>query len=279
MKNYIENNIELITNSKATPFATPLRTVKGLVTTLKTLHKEALINPSHQYVDESMVTIQISPEEVWNISPRRFKKDYSVNDTRNAIRLLSLAGMLVPCTWALLNYNAKDEKMAAVHKNKDESGYIGLPSVYMIPDLAYYENLHCDRITRSFNIKTPLTYLSLSAAYDYNTANFVYGNLNNWGIPSPTVNQAEKLVHLVDVKGVVTLEESKKYLVPSKFPKGYVPPTSNSYFTSQLNALKMTGWLHSQGVFFDTASKVNPVLTKDISRNSKVLYTRSSIKR
>jgi len=276
---YIDSNIELIRHALGTPLATPLRIVKGLSTLLRTMQKLALKIPTYQYIDESMVTVQASAEDIWNASTNRFKKDYSVKDTRNGLRMLALGGMIVPCTWKMLNKEAKNNKLDSIRATKNESGYHGTSSVYMIPDLSYFENLHCNRITHGFSIKESLTYLSVSTLYDYDVANLVFGNLNNWAIPTPSVNQAYKLATLVRIEGVITLEEAKKYLVPSRYPEGYTPPTSNAYFINQLNALKMTGWMYSQGIFYDYASKVVPKFVPEgVSKNSKVLYTRPAMK-
>ncbi|KZU32881.1 hypothetical protein Nizo2535_1270 [Lactiplantibacillus plantarum] len=194
--------------------------------------------------------------------------------------MLALAGLVQPLDWKHLNKYAKKTKMELIKARRDKAGYQGLVPVYAIADLSDIESIHPERLTRKMSATVNLSYLSIACQYDYNTAERVYANLNNWQIICPTVNQMIKLATDVRTNKVLTLDEIQPYFKPARAPKGYEQPTNAKYYRQTLQALDAIGWLASQGLAFDTVSKIRDYvkLPEDLNANVKVLYDKSVIK-
>lgn len=281
MQNYILSNIETVKdNGKGTSLSTPLRNIKGLSTVLRTIYKLTLANPSNQYVDNSIYTLECTTHRIFSQAPKAFQRKFNEHHVRYIMHMLALAGLVQPLDWKHLNKYAKNTKMTLIKSRRDKAGYQGLVPVYAIADLSDIESIHPERLTRKMSATVNLSYLSIACQYDYNTAERVYANLNNWQIICPTVNQMIKLATDTRNNKVLTLDEIQPYFKPARAPKGYEQPTNAKYYKQTLRALDAIGWLSSQGLAFDTVSKVRDYvkLPEDLNANTKVLYDKSIMK-
>lgn len=281
MENYILSNIEIVkANGKGTPLSTPMRTVAGISTVLKTIYKLTLDNPSNQYIDSSIYTLECTTKTIYNQSPKAFQHKFNEHNLRYIMRMLALSGLIQPLDWKRLNESAKKDKMNIIKARRDKDGYKGLVPVYAIANLSDTESIHPDYLNRNMSPTVNLPYLAIACQYDYNTAERTYANLNNWRIIAPTVNQMIKLVTDIRMNKVLTLDEIQPYFKPARAPKGYEQPTNPKYYQQTLKALDVIGWLDSQGVVFGPASKVRDYvkLPEDLNSNVKVLYDKSVIK-
>lgn len=281
MQNYILSNIETVKdNGKGTSLSTPLRNIKGLSTVLRTIYKLTLANPSNQYVDNSIYTLEYTTHRIFSQAPKAFQRKFNEHHVRYIMHMLALAGLVQPLDWKHLNKYAKNTKMTLIKSRRDKAGYQGLVPVYAIADLSDIESIHPERLTRKMSATVNLSYLSIACQYDYNTAERVYANLNNWQIICPTVNQMIKLATDTRNNKVLTLDEIQPYFKPARAPKGYEQPTNAKYYKQTLRALDAIGWLSSQGLAFDTVSKVRDYvkLPEDLNANTKVLYDKSIMK-
>lgn len=281
LQNYIKDNIQFIKdNARGTCLSTPLRSIKGLSTVLKTVYKLTLANPSNQYVDTSIYTLQSTTHDIFMSTPKAFQKKYNEHNVRYIMRMLALSGLVQPLDWKHLNKVAKKAKMLVVKARHDEAGYQGLVPVYAIANLSDGTSIHPERLNRKMSATVNLSYLTIACQYDYNTAERVYQNLNNWQIVGPKVNQMEKLASDTRMHKVLTLDQIQPYFKPARAPKGYEQPTNARYYRQTLQALDVIGWLDAQGLAFDTASKVRDYvkLPDSLNSNTKVLYDKSVIK-
>ncbi|WP_063487775.1 hypothetical protein [Lactiplantibacillus plantarum] len=281
MQNYILSNIELVKdNGKGTSLSTPLRNIKGLSTMLRTIFQLTLANTSNQYIDNSIYTLECTTHRIFSQAPKAFQRKFNEHHVRYIMHMLALAGLVQPLDWKHLNKYAKKTKMELIKARRDKAGYQGLVPVYAIADLSDIESIHPERLTRKMSATVNLSYLSIACQYDYNTAERVYANLNNWQIICPTVNQMIKLATDVRTNKVLTLDEIQPYFKPARAPKGYEQPTNAKYYRQTLQALDAIGWLASQGLAFDTVSKIRDYvkLPEDLNANVKVLYDKSVIK-
>lgn len=281
MQNYIQSNIELVKdNGKGTSLSTPLRNIKGLSTVLKTIYKLTLANQSNQYIDNSIYTLECTTHYIFSQSPKAFQRKFNEHNIRYLMRMLALSGIVQPLDWKHLNKYAKKTKMAIIKARRDKAGYQGLVPVYAIADLSDATSYHAEYLNRKMSATVNLSYLTIACQYDYNTAERVYQNLNNWQIIGPTVNQMEKLATDVRTSKVITLDQIQPYFKPARAPKGYEQPTNARYYRQTLQALDIIGWLDAQGLAFEPASKVRDYVKLPDSLNSqtKVLFDKSVIK-
>ena len=281
MQNYIQSNILVLKDKgKGTSLSTPLRNIKGLSTVLKTVCNMTLNKPSNQYVDTSIYTLQSTTHDILMSTPKAFQRKYNEHNVRYIMRMLALAGLVQPLDWKHLNKVAKKAKMQTVKARQDKAGYQGLVPVYAIADLSDATSYHAEYLNRKMSATVNLSYLTIACQYDYNTAERVYQNLNNWQIIGPMVNQMEKLASDTRISKVLTLDQIQPYFKPARAPKGYEQPTNARYYRQTLQALDIIGWLDAQGLAFEPASKVRDYVKLPDSLNSqtKVLFDKSVIK-
>lgn len=280
-ENYIKSNIEFIKdNAKGTSLSTPLRSIKGLAQVLKTLYKLTLKQPSNQYVDSSFYTLQCTTKTIYLSTTKSFQSKFSEHDVRHLMRFLALAEIIQPLDWKHLNKDAKLNKMTVVKAKHNESGYTGMTPVYKLANLNDTSSIHPERLNRKMTQTISLPYLAIACQYDYELAEQVFANLNNWLVVTPTVNQMEKLATDVKMNKVIMLSQLKPYFKPARMPKNYEQPDSSIYYRRMLTSLDVIGWLDAQGLAFEPASKVRDYvnLPEDLNSNAKVLYDKSVIK-
>lgn len=280
-ENYIKSNIEFIKdNAKGTSLSTPLRSIKGLAQVLKTLYKLTLKQPSNQYVDSSFYTLQCTTKTIYLSTTKSFQSKFSEHDVRHLMRFLALAEIIQPLDWKHLNKDAKLDKMTVVKAKHNESGYTGMTPVYKLANLNDTSSIHPERLNRKMTQTISLPYLAIACQYDYELAEQVFANLNNWLVVTPTVNQMEKLATDVKMNKVIMLSQLKPYFKPARMPKNYEQPDSSIYYRRMLTSLDVIGWLDAQGLAFEPASKVRDYvkLPDSLNSNTKVLYDKSVIK-
>lgn len=280
---YIESNLDIVKHPKGNPIATPIKNISGLATVLKTVYKLAGTNPSHQYEDGSMVTLQTRSEDIYKATPKAFRTKYNIDHVHNAMRLLALASVVVPCSWVMLSNDAVREKRRELKSKGSDSnngkGFVGLQQVYLIADLKYPNNLNCDRLNRRMTLSTRLSYLSIATMYDTSVASMCYNSLNRLSMVVPDTIQSVNLAQEVFDNKVITVDMAKDNLIRdlSDVPEGYIPPDNNAYFRQAINSLDAIGWLAKKGIEFKRAGDIpdDVRIPGNINRNAKVLFLKS----
>lgn len=281
MENYLENNIEIIKNPTGTPLSAPIKKIRGLAPVIKGIYKQALANPSHQYIDESMFTYQGNTADLFLSMPKSFQKKFSVKHVQRAIRLLSLSGLIIPCDWQMLNDRTRGYKYTQVKQHRqDFASYQFIQNVFALPDLATAE-LHCDRLNvNKMTLGVDIMYVVIAAEWGYSVAEATTKNLNFQTVMAPKVNQIERLAVATSKRKLFTLEGTKPFLVMRGLPAGKKQPTSDSHFRKILTGLDAVGYLSEHNLAYDFSSKVaNYLALPDrVKPNEKVLYCQSVIK-
>ena len=280
MENYLENNIEIIKNPTGTPLSAPMKKVKGLAPVIKAIYKQALAHPSHQYIDETLFTYQGNTDDLFKSMPKSFKNKFSVKHVQRAIRLLSLAGLLIPCDWQMLNNKTRGYKYEIVKQHRQNfANYQFIQNVFALPNLATAK-LHCERLNvKKMTLGVDIMYVVIAAKWGYPVAEATTKNLNFQTVMAPKVNQIERLVVATEKRKMFTLEGVKPFLVMHGLPAGKKQPMSDSHFRKILTGLDAVGYLSDHNLAYDSSSKIaNYLALPDrVKPNEKVLYSQSVI--